>query len=188
MIGREHNSESPAPSEPSVLASGRFLQLLRADGWEYVERIRSRGAVLVVAVTDDGKLLLTEQFRIPVRARVIDLPAGLVGDEDGNESLFEAARRELEEETGYSAEKFETLAAGPSSAGLASEMVTFVRAGRLTRIGPGGGVGHEAITVHEVPLADLDGWLAEQRNRGCLIDVKLFAGLYLHRHVPGSHG
>lgn len=75
---------------PKVVAEGRFLRFLIKQGWEYVERPNCTGIVIIVAVTDEGKLLFTEQFRLPVGRPVIEFPAGLVGDE-GPETI-EAAR------------------------------------------------------------------------------------------------
>jgi ADP-ribose pyrophosphatase len=133
-----------------------------------------------VAVTDEQKLLLVEQYRIPVHARTIELPAGIVGDEPGaaNESMAEAAKRELLEETGYAAETMEALMAGPSSSGLTSEMVTLLRASGLKRVHKGGGVAHENIIVHEVPLGKVREWLAKRAAEGLLIEPKVYAGLY----------
>jgi ADP-ribose pyrophosphatase len=163
-----------------VLAEGQHLRLVRRDRWEYAERIRGTGIVVIVAVTDDGRLLLTEQHRIPVGRPVIELPAGLAGDraEDAGEDLETAARRELLEETGYEAEAFERLTEGPPSAGLSSEVVTFLRATRPRKVGAGGGDAHEAITVHAVPLGEVPGWLDAVVRRGCLVDPKVYAGLY----------
>jgi ADP-ribose pyrophosphatase len=103
---------------PIILADGKYLRFVRRSGWEYVERRGITGIVGIVAVTDEGKLLLVEQYRTPVNKRVIEIPAGLVGDEAGKEaeSLLSAARRELQEETGYYAGNLLPLASGPSSA------------------------------------------------------------------------
>jgi len=163
------------------LGAGRFLRLARRDGWELVDRIGVTGIVVIVAVTPEGELLLVEQFREPVRARVVELPAGLVGDEPGgeDEGLLVAARRELREETGYDAERCEPLGAGPPSAGLTSEIVTFVRARRLVRVGDGGGVGDEAIELHRVPLPRVDDFLRDRQSAGRMIDPKVWAGLWL---------
>jgi ADP-ribose pyrophosphatase len=108
------------------------------------------------------------------------LPAGIVGDEPGgsSESLSDAARRELLEETGYTADHIETLTSGPASSGLTSEVVTLLRASGLKRVSAGGGVAHENITVHEVPLSQVHGWLAARANEGLLIEPKIYAGLY----------
>src|SRR5205807_2821840 len=121
---------------------GKHVLVLARDGWEYVERKKGKEAVAVIAVTDDGRLILTEQYRRPVDAIVIDLPAGLVGDEEGNDDPGETARKELEEEVGYRCQSLERLARGPSSPGITSELVSFYRARGLTRIGQGGGVGN----------------------------------------------
>ena len=67
-------------SKIKTIGTGRFLRLLSRDGWEYVERPNIRGIAVIVAVTDDAKLLLVEQYRASVDRRVISLPAGLVGD------------------------------------------------------------------------------------------------------------
>jgi ADP-ribose pyrophosphatase len=164
----------------TILATGAFLSLVREGRWEYAERVNATGAAIIVAVTDDAKLLLVEQERIPCGARTIELPAGIIGDEPaaGEESDAMAARRELLEETGYGAEVIEPLTTGPASSGLTSELVTIFRATRLRRTGQGGGVAHEQITVHEIPLSDVHRWLENQARRGVLIDPKIYAGLY----------
>jgi len=173
-------STPPRALPGEVLAEGQHLRLVRRGGWEYAERVRGTGIVVIVAVTEDGRLLLTEQHRIPVGRPVVELPAGLAGDrvEDAGEDLETAARRELLEETGYEAQAFERLTEGPPSAGLSSEVVTLLRAVGLRRVGPGGGDAHEAITVHAVPLGEVPGWLDAVARRGCLVDSKVYAGLY----------
>jgi len=128
-------------------------------------------------------LLLVEQYRIPVHARTIELPAGIIGDDGGpkEESSAQTALRELLEETGYQASHIEPLTCGPASSGLTSEMVTIFRATGLARVNPGGGVEHEAITVHEVALEQACDWLAAQAQAGLMIDPKVYAGLYFVR-------
>jgi len=163
-----------------IISEGAHLRLVKRDGWEYAERTRSSGVVAIVAVTDDRRLVVIEQYRIPVRCRVVDLPAGLAGDVGGleDERLSAAAFRELEEETGYTAENLRYLFRGPSSAGLTSEMITFYRAEGLHKVGPGGGDDSEDIAVHEVPLAEFHTWIAARLKRGVAIDPKILAGLY----------
>src|SRR5580658_9427002 len=108
---------------PATLYSGKFLTLIKEGHWEYATRLNATGAAVLVAVTEEKRLLLVEQYRIPVHTRTIELPAGIIGDEPGstNESNADAARRELLEETGYSAAHMEQLMTGPSGAGLTSE-------------------------------------------------------------------
>ena len=168
----------------TVLCSARFLTLVREGHWEYAERLNATGAAIIVAVTPEDKLLLVEQYRIPVHARTIELPAGIMGDEpgQGDEAHADAARRELLEETGYAAERLEVLTAGPSSSGLASEVVTLFLASGLRREHAGGGVGHEDITVHEVALDEVHAWLEARGRSGLLVDPKVYAGLYWLQH------
>jgi len=164
----------------NTLYEGDFVRLKRVDNWEYAERVNARGAVVIVAVTDDDEILLVEQPRQPMGARVLELPAGLVGDILGeeDEQLAVAAARELEEETGYRPGRLEFLTAGPPSAGLASETLSFFRAHDLERVDAGGGDDSEDITPHAVPLFGIEDWLAARRAEGILVDPKIFAGLY----------
>lgn len=163
-----------------TLHAGRFLRLMRRGRWEYAERVNPGGAVAIVAVTPDGELLLVEQHRAPLGHAVIELPAGLVGDEAGSEaeSWESAAARELEEETGWRAGRFERLTEGPTTAGLSNETVTLARALDLTRVGDGGGDASEDITVHAVPVPEVPAWLAEREHRGLPPDPKIYAALY----------
>jgi len=168
------------PPDQTTLHRGKFLALIKEGHWEYVDRVNATGAAIIVAVTAEQKVLLVEQYRIPVHVRTIELPAGIIGDEPGcnSESQAEAARRELLEETGYAAAKMVPLTTGTASSGLTSELVTLFQASELERTGKGGGVAHEDITVHEVPLAEVDAWLEAKAKTGVLVDPKIYAGLY----------
>lgn len=163
-----------------VIAEGKYLRLVDEDGWEICERKNARGVVAILAVTDDGKILLTEQRRAAMKKQVIDLPAGLAGDNAGSEDepLSEAAKRELLEEVGYDAKTMTELMSGPPSPGMSTEMVTFFRAGGLSKTNAGGGVEGEGITVHEVPVQEIRSFLAAQEQAGAVVDVKLYAALY----------
>lgn len=177
------SAQIPGFCSKATLCQGQFLSLVREGHWEYANRTNATGAAIILAVTDEKKLLLVEQYRIPCHARTIELPAGIIGDEPGagDESHAEAARRELEEETGYSAQQIEALTTGPASSGLTSEIVTLFRATGLKRVGDGGGVANESILVHEVPLEQVDSWLCERAKTGILIDPKIYACLYFLR-------
>jgi ADP-ribose pyrophosphatase len=168
-----------------VLHQGRFISLVKRGRWEYAERVNATGAAVVVAVTDDGKLLLTEQFRIPLGKPVIELPAGIVGDVAGEEHeiIAVAARRELLEETGYEAREMRELFTGPTSAGLTSEQVTLFLASGLRRVSAGGGKGEEQIQVHEIPLAEVHDWLFRRVAEGVPVDPKVFAGIYFAKRA-----
>ena len=164
-----------------IITSGRYLKLVIHDGWEYVERVNCSGVVIIVSKTDDDKVVFVEQFRRPVRQNVIGYPAGLVGDDDGKrgESVSEAAKREMVEETGYLPKKIRTLFVGPVSAGMCRDMVTIVHAEGLKKVGCGGGVDDsEKIKVHEVPLKSVDSWIRAKRKKGVLVAPNVFAGIY----------
>lgn len=166
-------------SETTTHYRGRYLSLLERDGWEYASRSNASGVVVLVAVTAEREILLVQQYRKPVGQPVIELPAGLVGDQDDpDEPLLEAARRELEEETGYAAGRLEILMACPSSAGMSDEVIHFVLATDLERVGPGGGDASESIEVLPVRLDAVDNWLQARRAAGTAMDPKIYAALY----------
>ena len=188
-MSRPRKPEPPAthPAQPAddtgLIAAGRHLELRHRGGWEFAARTTATGVVVIVATTDAGELLLTEQYRPPVASRVIDLPAGLAGDlhDDPAESLETAARRELLEETGYAAESLQLLGSGPSSAGLTSEILTFFLASGATRQGPGGGDASEDIRVLKVPVDGIMTALNQLAGDNTLLDPKIFAGLWLRQ-------
>ena len=115
-----------------------------------------------------------------VAARTIELPAGLIGDIEGSEDEAPelAAARELEGETGYSPATLELVADGTSSAGLSDERLLMYRARDLTKVGDGGGVEHENIIVHLVPLPEVPAFLATKQSEGLIIDIKIWSALY----------
>ena len=162
---------------PKQIFEGKRVVVFERDDWEYVERKKATEAVAVIAVTNDGEVILTEQHRKPVDARVIDWPAGLVGD-DGENDPAATAKKELEEETGFRCERVELLARGPSSPGITSEIVSLYRAHDVRRVGKGGGVGSEKITVHMIPRASVERWLRDREREGVLVDLKLWSGLH----------
>ncbi|HOB76637.1 MAG TPA: NUDIX hydrolase [Phycisphaerae bacterium] len=164
-----------------ILYEGKYLNLVARGKWEFVRRTGSNGVVGILAVTDEGRLILVEQYRPPIARPSIELPAGLVGDVAGasDESLMTAARRELFEETGYEAAEMIELAEGVSSAGMSDEMVTLMLARGLKKNGRGGGDASEKITVHEVPVGEVHAFLQQQARAGKALDFKIYAGLYL---------
>lgn len=163
-------ADRDAPLE--VKWEGKFLRAVKRGRWEYVSRTGSVNAVVILAETDDN-ILLIDQYRVPVGKRCVELPAGLVGDEDANATVEDTAIKELEEETGYTAERIERLGDFQSSPGLLSESFTLVRAHGLRKIGEGGGTDHEDINVHLVPRARIPEFVAARRAEGMAIDVKL---------------
>lgn len=163
-----------------TVADGKYIRLVKQGKWEFAVRKNTTGIVGIIAVTDDGKLLLVEQFRMPVGKPVVELPAGLAGDVKGQETeaLEKAARRELLEETGYEAAEMRRAAEGAASAGMTDEIITLFLASGLKKTGDGAGDGSEEITLHEVPLREVIGWLERKRGEGCQVDLKVYSGLY----------
>lgn len=163
-------ADRDAPLE--VKWEGKFVRTLKRGRWEFVSRTGSVNAVVIVAETE-GKVVLIDQYRVPVGKRCLELPAGLVGDEDPDATVEGTAVKELEEETGYTAERIDVLGEFQSSPGLLRESFTLVRASGLTRIGEGGGTEHEDINVHLVAREDIPEFVAARRAEGMAIDVKL---------------
>jgi len=163
-----------------IVFKGQYLKLIVDRDWEYIERCRCRGVVIIVAIMTDGRVLLTEQFRPPVNKQVIEFPAGLVADRPSirKETLLAAAKRELLEETGYAAKRMSVLTQGPASSGSSAVILTFVRAQGLRKQHDGGGDGTESIVVHAVALERIESWLKRKQQVGCLVDPKIYAGLY----------
>lgn len=163
-----------------TLFQSRWLSLHRIGHWDFVERPNADCAVGILAITADRQLVLVEQFRIPVGRPVIEIPAGLVGDEDHHrgESLAETARRELLEETGYHAATITPLLSSPTSAGMTSETTHLFLATGLDRRHAGGGTANETIRVHTVPLDEIRDQFARWQSAGLAIDFKIHAALW----------
>lgn len=165
-------ADRDAPEE--IVWQGKYVVAKTRGRWEYVGRARNIRAAVILALIDDA-VILVEQYRVPLGRNCIELPAGLIGDEDGaeDEDDLAAAGRELEEETGYRAGKLEDCGSYYSSPGMVGESFTLVRATQLERVGLGGGTESEDITVHRIAQAELRRFLDAKRGEGCGIDVRL---------------
>jgi len=152
--------------------AGRFVVARRRGRWEYASRARGIRAAVILAV-DAGDVILVEQYRVPIAKYSLELPAGLIGDDEEGEGALDSARRELEEETGYRAAQWDDLGEFWSSPGMITESYTLLKATGLTRVGDGGGTDHEDIVVHRVPLERVAETIAEHRAKGHAIDSKL---------------
>ena len=158
-----------------IVWAGKFVTAKVKGKWEYVSRSRGIKAAVILAIDDADHVLLVEQFRVPLGKLCLELPAGLIGDDDStpDEDAATAAVRELEEETGYTAARMELVGEFYSSPGMVSESFTLLRAHGLSQIGPGGGTDGEDITVHRVALSALPQFIETARARGLGIDVRL---------------
>ena len=159
---------------------GKFKRFVSIDGWEFVERVNHCGIVVILVVTKDRKVILVEQFRVPVGKQVIEFPGGLADGANGHEgeSLEEAAKRELLEETGYAADEITYVGSGPISSASTSDIMHTFCALNVRKVAKGGGDSTENITVHEVELERVDDWLNQKEKEDFLIDPKVFAGFY----------
>ncbi|MFL6720683.1 MAG: NUDIX hydrolase [Sphingomonas sp.] len=164
------NLEELPPVE--VMWEGKFVRALRRGKWEYASRANEIRAVVILA-EHDGKVILIDQPRVALDCRCVELPAGLVGDEDPNATPESAAIKELEEETGFTAERIERLGEYYASPGMLSESFSLVRAHGVRRIGEGGGDENEDINVHLVRRSEIPNFIEQKRADGFGVDVKL---------------
>lgn len=178
----ERNTTQTAVEPTVSLHEGRFLALRRRGRWEFVERVNAYGAAVIIAVTAQDEIVLVEQYREPLLGPSIENPAGLAGDQPGEENILDAARRELLEETGFEADHVELVMAGPSAPGMSSELLSFVRATGLRRVHAGGGDSSENITVHVVPMARAAAFLAGKLSAGVHVDPRVYAALFFARY------
>jgi ADP-ribose pyrophosphatase len=158
--------------EPDIVWRGKYLEVKKLDTWEWVGRTRGVSAAVILAV-DERHIILVEQYRVPLGRQCLELPAGLVGDEEQGEEAATAAIRELEEETGYRADRMVDLGRFHASPGMSSEGFTLLRAEGLTKVGEGGGLESEDIIVHRVPIADVPAFVESKRAEGAAMDVKM---------------
>jgi ADP-ribose pyrophosphatase len=168
-----------------LLYATKYLNLVRKGHWYYAQRPHISGVVCIAGITPKREIILVEQYRLPVEKFVIEFPAGLAGDVAGQEqeSLEQAALRELFEETGYESATMEVVFAGPSSAGLTDETITFLLATGLRKTGAGGGDGTESIVQHLVPLDRAWQFLQDQQAAGKYVDSRVPTCLYLLEHL-----
>lgn len=180
--------KTDSQTEERIVWQGRYITAKTRGRWEYVGRPRDIRAAVILAIDADADgqrfVILVEQYRVPLGKICLELPAGLIGDEEefAGESAEDAGARELEEETGYRAERIENLGEFYSSPGMVSESFTLLRASGLTKVGSGGGTENENITVHKVALGEVAQFVAERRALGHGIDVRvamLLAGEFI---------
>ena len=174
-------SKARPQGEPETVWEGKYIKVRKLGPWEFVSRTRGVSAAVMLAI-DEDHVILVEQYRVPLGCQSLELPAGLVGDEEEGEEIHPAAIRELEEETGYRAERMVDLGRFNASPGMSSEGFTLLRAEGLSKTGEGGGVEGEEIAVHRVRLADVPAFVERKRREGVAVDVKillLLAGSFL---------
>ena len=165
-------------SDSEVLLTGKIFQVVRktlvSPGGKRRERqvIRHPGAVVLLPLLDDGRIVLIRNYRIAAEEYLIELPAGTL---EPNEEPLAAAHRELAEETGYRARRMERLTTFYSSPGILEERMHLYRATGL-QPGPTELQGDEEI---ETLLTTREDALAMIRD-GRIKDAKTLVGLLYH--------
>jgi ADP-ribose pyrophosphatase len=181
--GRDPLAEETLSSE--VVYEGVFLRVFRdrvitPDAHQTVrEFLRHPGAVMMIPLLDDGRVVLERQFRYPLGRSFIEFPAGKI---DAGESLLECAQRELREETGYVAAEWIHLGGFHNAIGYSDEKIEVFLARGLTldeaRTDDG-----EVLEVFIATREQLLGWIAH----GAVTDVKTIVGAYwLERFLGGG--
>lgn len=164
---------------------GVFLHVNRdtvrlPDGSEtYREYILHPGAVMIIPILDDGQVVMERQWRYPLARSFIEFPAGKI---DAGEPPLETCRRELREETGYSAERFTFVARINNAISYSNEHIDLYLAEGLTagerKLDDG-----EFLDVLKVPPSQILEWVRD----GTITDVKTIIGsFWLDRLLAGS--
>jgi ADP-ribose pyrophosphatase len=171
--------------ESRLAYSGQFLRVFEdtvrcPDGHVAPrEYLRHPGAVMVVPVLDDGRLVLERQFRYPLGRSIVEFPAGKV---DPGEDILGCARRELREETGYTAREWTYLGGFHNAVGYCDEKIEVYLARGLTLEAAASDDG-EVLEIFTSTLAELLGWI----GNGQVTDVKTVVGAYwLREHLAGT--
>lgn len=183
---------TPSPDAPDVrilhrdcpfrgcLVGVHVDRLLLPDGSEAVrEVVVHPGAVAIVAIPSPGSVLLVRQYRHPAESYVWEIPAGKL---EPDESPFDCARRELEEETGYRASKWTPLASFFTTPGFSNEKISLFCARSLSRVRRS--PDHDVTSCRSFLARDLQ----EMFDRGDLADAKTLLGLLWVELLSGGYG
>lgn len=156
---------------------GKYLRALKDGKWEYIERVNAKDAAIIIPIlmnNNQRHLVFIKEYRVPIGQYIVGFPAGLIGDLDADETIADGANRELEEETGYKAQHMKSMFSGYWSPGLCGSNIHFYIATGLNKVGSGGGIDGEDISVHVVPINKVRTWL-EGVSVNCAIDPKIYA-------------
>ena len=162
--------------DSQVMYNGGFLEVLKDtvllpdSSTSTREYITHPGAVAVLALLDNGNLVMERQYRYPLRREFIELPAGKI---DGGEDILVTAQRELLEETGYVAREWIHLTTAWPCIGYADERMEYFLARGLTHQGSKLDDG-EFLEVFELSLSEAIEWV----RLGKISDSKSIVGLF----------
>lgn len=171
--------------ESRLVYQGQFLRVyedtVRCPDGHVAPReyLRHPGAVMMVPVLDDGRLVLERQFRYPLGRSIVEFPAGKI---DSGEHILACAQRELREETGYVAREWTYLGGFHNAVGYCDEKIEVYLARGLTQQSAASDDG-EVLEVFTATLDELLGWI----DAGRVTDVKTIVGAYwLRRFLAGA--
>ena len=142
------------------------------------EVVRHPGAVTIIGITKDKKIVLIRQFRKPVEEEIWEIPAGLVKK---GESDRQGAIREFKEETGYRVRRMRQILSGYVSPGYSSELLKYFLATGLTKAEANTDE-DELIDVFEIPIKQAVKWV----KSGKIKDNKTIIGILLAKDINGS--
>lgn len=144
------------------------------------EYLRHPGAVMIIPLLDAEHVLLERQFRYPLGRAVVEFPAGKI---DAGEPPYECARRELLEETGYTARRWSYLGGLHNAIAYSDEKIEIYLAEDLERNGSGALDAGETLEVFEAPWRQLLEWVRD----GSVTDVKTMVGAFwLEKTLAGE--
>ncbi len=174
------HGESLGPEE--TLCEGRFLRFVRrcfpGGQWEYTRRPNVPGVVVLFALTDDARVPLVRQFRVPLGMEVWELPAGLCDRDEPKEAT---AVRELEEECGLTAGRVEWLMRAPSCQASSASTLDFYLLEDVREVVAPPGDEHFPIECRLVPLGELEEFVAERMEAEEMVDARILAALTVVR-------
>ena len=173
---RQPNRPTIKVLKTETLYAGRIIRLIReqleVEGHRFVrETIKHPGAIVVVPVLDDGRIVFVRQYRRSIDRWLLELPAGTL---DHRESKAACARRELEEEAGWTAARVKPIGRFYAAPGFVSEQLTLFLATGLTAVP----ARPEPDELVHPELLSLSQALAKIRS-GDLCDAKSMVGLFL---------
>lgn len=164
--------------------SGQFIQVINdtiklPDGKLATrEWVKHGGAVAIIAITENNEIILERQYRHPVQQIMLEIPAGKL---EVNEDPLEAAKREMLEETGYSAQTWTELGTCLACIGYSNEQITYYLATDLS-LGKQSLDDGEFLEVITLPIAKC----MEYAYTNQLTDSKTLAGLMLYQGYLSS--
>ena len=174
MTFEEKTVSSETIYKGAILNLRRDKVIVSGGGYSYREIVEHSGGPVAVALTDDGSVVLVKQFRKPVEKVMTELPAGKI---EKGEDPAETMKRELKEETGYSASKWKLMAEFNPSVGYTDETLYIYLATGLVSGKPQPDE-HEALEVEEIPLEEAMQMVIDGR----ITDGKTMVGLLLTKY------